>query len=64
MKGTLLFGLWLALATAIGCSSTPSHVAYVGLPLSNAVGAYRINDDSGALTKIFDSPFAAGTSPS
>ena len=64
MKGTFLFGLCLTLATTIGCSSTPSHVAYVALPLSNAVGAYRVNDDSGALLKIFGTPFAAGTSPS
>ena len=63
MKGTFLFGLCAALAAAVGCSSSPSHVAYVALPFDNAVGAYRISDDSGSFTKVPATPFASGTSP-
>jgi len=63
MKATFLFGLCAALAAAVGCSSSPSHVAYVALPFDNAVGAYRISDDSGSFTKVPATPFASGTSP-
>ena len=37
MKGTFSFGLYLALAAAVGCSSSPSQVAYVGLPFDEAL---------------------------
>src|SRR5262249_17017086 len=47
-----------------GCGSSSSHVAYVTLPSVNGITGLRVNDDSGAITTIFGSPFPAGHSPS
>jgi len=55
--------LILALAFLAGCSASSSHLAYVGLPQSNSVGAFRINNGSGKFTSIVGSPFLAGNSP-
>ena len=53
----------LALAGLTGCSASSSHLAYVSLPVSNAVDAFRVNNDSGKFTVIVGSPFLAGNSP-
>lgn len=55
--------LILALAFLAGCSASPSHLAYVSLPQSNSIGAFRINNSSGKFTSIVGSPFLAGNSP-
>lgn len=54
----------LGLATLVGCGSTATHTAYVTLPNSNAVAAYRINNTSAQFTAIVGSPYPAGNSPS
>jgi 6-phosphogluconolactonase (cycloisomerase 2 family) len=53
----------LGLATLLGCGSSSTHTAYVSLPNSNAVAAYRINNRSAAFTTILGSPYPAGNSP-
>jgi 6-phosphogluconolactonase len=74
-KRTALASLALAVATLAGCgsSSSPnstsspfpsSHLAYVALPTSNAVAAFKINNTSAAFTTILGSPYPGGTSPS
>jgi len=54
----------LGLATLVGCGSSATHTAYVTLPNSNAVAAYRINNTSAQFTAIVGSPYPSGNSPS
>jgi 6-phosphogluconolactonase len=54
----------MALATLVGCGSSSTHTAYVSLPGSNAVAAYRIDNHSAHFANILGSPYPAGTSPS
>jgi len=54
----------VGLAALAGCGSAATHTAYVSLPNSNAVAAYRIDNSSAQLTAIVGSPYPAGTSPS
>ena len=44
----------------IGCGSTVSHYVYAAIPSSNQVAAYREDPNSGVLTAVAGSPFAAG----
>lgn len=71
---TRFVGLGLCLTTLLlaGCSNdsptTPpvlqgTGFAYVSNKFSNNVSAYRIDANTGALTAVAGSPFAAGTSP-
>lgn len=55
----------IALLTAAlaGCNAASTHTAYLSLPESNAVGAYRINNHSSSFTTIVGSPYFAGNSP-
>jgi len=62
-KRTGLVFLAMGLATLLGCGSASTHTAYVALPNSNAVGAYRINNSSAEFTTIVGSPYPAGNSP-
>ncbi|MGA8492253.1 MAG: beta-propeller fold lactonase family protein [Terriglobales bacterium] len=78
-KRVFLILIAIGLAPVVGCgspsifsSSSSSHTAYVTLPNSNAVAAFRIktsgsvaNDNTQAqFTTIVGSPFPAGSSPS
>jgi 6-phosphogluconolactonase (cycloisomerase 2 family) len=54
----------IGLAALVGCGSSSTHTAYVTLPDSNAVAAYRIDNHSARFTPIVGSPYPAGTSPS
>ncbi|HEY4902616.1 MAG TPA: beta-propeller fold lactonase family protein [Candidatus Sulfotelmatobacter sp.] len=47
-------------ATWMSCSATVSHFVYAALPSANEVGIYREDPNSGVLTQLADSPFAAG----
>ncbi|HTM39425.1 MAG TPA: beta-propeller fold lactonase family protein, partial [Terriglobales bacterium] len=51
-----------ALAWLCGCSTAPSHLAYVTLS-SGQVAAYRVDNSSGLLTAIPGSPYTAGVFP-
>jgi 6-phosphogluconolactonase (cycloisomerase 2 family) len=65
----------MGLATVVGCgSSSPSsssttqpfqnqHLAFVALPTTNAVAAYKVDNKSAAFTNILGSPYPGGTSP-
>jgi 6-phosphogluconolactonase len=63
-KRTSLILIALGLATLVGCGSASTHTAYVTLPNSNAVAAYRIDNHSAQFTTIVGSPYPAGSSPS
>jgi 6-phosphogluconolactonase len=63
-KRTSLVFIAIGLATLVGCGSASTHTAYVTLPTSNAVAAYRIDNGSGQFTTIAGSPYPAGNSPS
>ncbi|HXM23963.1 MAG TPA: beta-propeller fold lactonase family protein [Terriglobales bacterium] len=63
-KRTSLIFIALGLATLAGCGSASTHTAYVTLPNSNAVAAYRIDNNSAQFTTIVGSPYPAGSSPS
>jgi 6-phosphogluconolactonase (cycloisomerase 2 family) len=66
MRGTRIsLGLIaMALATLAGCGSSSTHTAYVALPESNAVAAYRVDNHSAHFDAIVGSPYSAGISPS
>src|SRR5580704_12940736 len=75
-KRTSLIFIAMGLATVVGCgSSSPSsssttqpfqnqHLAFVALPTTNAVAAYKVDNNSAAFTNILGSPYPGGTSPS
>src|SRR5579864_4422496 len=63
-KRIFLVLIVLGLATLVGCGSTATHTAYVSLPNSNAVAAYRIDNKTAQFTAIVGSPYPAGNSPS
>ncbi len=54
----------VGLAALVGCGSSSNHTAYVTVPTSNAVAAFRIDNSSDRFTTIVGSPYPAGTSPS
>jgi 6-phosphogluconolactonase len=47
-------------ATWMSCAGTQSHFVYSALPSVNEVGIYREDPNSGVLTQLADSPYAAG----
>jgi len=53
----------LGLAALGGCNAASSHTAYLSLPESNAVAAFRIDNGSAKFTQIVGSPYLTGTSP-
>jgi 6-phosphogluconolactonase (cycloisomerase 2 family) len=61
---------WLAIALVLamllaGCSNnTATHNAYVTLPTTNRLLAYRVHNNNGQLTKPFGGSFLTGESPS
>ena len=64
-----LLGAAFALAWLAGCGgssgggSGSGRNAYVAVPQGSAIAAFRVNLDSGDLTRVLGSPFAGGTSP-
>jgi 6-phosphogluconolactonase (cycloisomerase 2 family) len=62
-KRTSLVLIVMGLAALVGCGSSSTHTAYVTLPNSNAVAAYRIDNHSARFTTIVGSPYPTGTSP-
>jgi 6-phosphogluconolactonase len=62
-KRAFLVLIAVGLAALVGCGSNSTHTAYVTLPTSNAVAAYRIDNNSAQFTAIVGSPYPVGTSP-
>src|SRR5438270_10349258 len=50
----------VSIATWIACGSTSSHFVYATIPAANQVQVYREDPNSGVLTALPGSPFAAG----
>ncbi|MGA8432290.1 MAG: beta-propeller fold lactonase family protein [Candidatus Sulfotelmatobacter sp.] len=44
----------------VSCSGSLSHFVYAALPTANEIGIYREDPNSGVLTQLDDSPYAAG----
>src|SRR6266704_1300469 len=63
LKRVALICVSLVLAGLAGCSSSSTHIAYVTLPTSNSIAAFRVSNHSGKFTSVVGSPFAAGNSP-
>src|SRR6184192_2949483 len=63
LKRIALICVLLVLAGLVGCSSSSTHIAYVTLPTSNSIAAFRVSNHSGKFTPVVGSPFAAGNSP-
>src|SRR3989442_6247975 len=63
LKRIGLICVLLVLAGLVGCSSSSTHIAYVTLPTSNSIAAFRVSNHSGKFTPVVGSPFAAGNSP-
>src|SRR5256885_14427931 len=63
LKRIALICVLLVLAGLVGCSSSSTHIAYVPLPPSNSIAAFRVSNHSGKFTPVVGSPFAAGNSP-
>src|SRR2546426_3200208 len=63
LKRIALICVLLVLAGLVGCSSSSTHIAYVTLPPSNSIAAFRVSNHSGKFTPVVGSPFAAGKFP-
>src|SRR2546422_7369559 len=63
LKRIALICVLLVLAGLVGCSSSSTHIAYVTLPTSNSIAAFRVSNHSGKFTPVVGSPFAAGNFP-
>lgn len=70
MRGSMMFSKRMIYAVALaglaalmGCGSSSTHTAYVSLPTSNAIAAFRLSNHSAHFTSIVGSPYPAGTSP-
>src|SRR2546427_4766679 len=63
LKRIALICVLLVLAGLVGCSSSSTHIAYVTLPTSNSIAAFRVSNHSGKFTPVVGSPFAAGKLP-
>src|SRR3989442_15597556 len=63
LKRVALTCVALVLAGLAGCSSSSTHIAYVTLPTSNSIAAFRVSNHSGKFTSVVGSPFAAGKLP-
>lgn len=62
-KGILLSLALLFGASLVSCGSRNTHLAYLGIPTSNGIAAFRIDNNTGKFTPIVGSPFLAGNSP-
>src|SRR5207247_7361164 len=63
LKRVALICVSLVLAGLAGCSSSSTHIAYVTLPTSNSIAAFRVSNHSGKFTSVVGSPFAGGNAP-
>ncbi|HEY6768357.1 MAG TPA: beta-propeller fold lactonase family protein [Candidatus Sulfotelmatobacter sp.] len=61
VAGLILIAICTTLG--LGCKGSESHYVYAALPSSNQIGIYREDPNSGVLTQLADSPFAAGNAP-
>src|SRR2546421_9612433 len=59
-KAAALLFVGASLISWMACGSTVSRFVYASLPASNQVAAFREDPNSGVLTAISGSPFAAG----
>jgi DNA-binding beta-propeller fold protein YncE len=59
-KALVLVFVVAGIAGCIGCGSTANHYIYATIPVANQVIAYREDPNSGVLTQISGSPYAAG----
>jgi 6-phosphogluconolactonase (cycloisomerase 2 family) len=59
-KALVLFLVLASIAGCVSCTSSSSHYLYATLPVTNQILAYREDPNSGVLTEISGSPFAAG----
>jgi 6-phosphogluconolactonase len=62
-KATALLFVGLSAATWTGCGTTSSHYIFATLPSQNEIAVYREDPNSGTLTELDTSPFAAGKAP-
>ena len=62
-KATALLLAGLSAATWTGCTTTSSHYVFAALPSANQIAVYREDPNSGILTALLNSPFAAGKAP-
>src|SRR5437870_11703879 len=63
LKQVALTCVALVLAGLAGCSSSSTHIAYVTLPTSNSIAAFRVSNHSAKFTPVVGAAFAAGNSP-
>ena len=59
-KALVLVLVVASIAGCIGCGSTANHYLYATIPTANQVVVYREDPNSGVLTQISGSPYAAG----
>jgi len=62
-KATALLLMGLSAATWTGCTTTSSHYVFAAIPANNTIAVYREDPNSGILTALLNSPFAAGKAP-
>jgi 6-phosphogluconolactonase len=62
-KATALLLVGLSAATWTGCGATSSHYVFATIPSVNQIRVYREDPNSGILTELLNSPFAAGKAP-
>jgi 6-phosphogluconolactonase len=62
-KATALLLVGLSAATWTGCTTTSSHYVFAAIPANNTIAVYREDPNSGILTVLLNSPFAAGKAP-
>jgi 6-phosphogluconolactonase len=62
-KATALLVAGLSAATWTGCGTTSSHYVFAAIPATNQVAVFREDPNSGILTALANSPFAAGIAP-
>jgi 6-phosphogluconolactonase len=62
-KATALLVVGLSAATWTGCGTTSSHYVFATIPATNQVVVFREDPNSGVLTALANSPFAAGIAP-
>jgi 6-phosphogluconolactonase (cycloisomerase 2 family) len=62
-KATALLVVSLSAATWTGCGTTSNHYVFASIPATNQVVVFREDPNSGVLTALANSPFAAGRAP-
>jgi len=62
-KALVLVWVVASIALCMGCGSTANHHIFATTPASNQIAVYREDPNSGVLTQVSGSPFAAGDGP-